>query len=87
MGASGPTAEAPATCSETEVRMNPLFSRFIQVLQADAEMWEEAARRCDSLIPHLVGPDQQGHWEATAESYRAQAKVLRGLIELVKAEQ
>jgi hypothetical protein len=64
--------------------MSALAERFVEVLEKDAQMWDEAAQACESVAPHLVGDDQKQQWRARAESYRAQARGHRALIGQVK---
>ncbi len=67
--------------------MHPTIQRFIEVLEEDIKNWEDAAKACETVIPHLVGDDQKEQWRARGQSYRAQAQSHRMLIALVKAEE
>ena len=62
------------------------LKKFMELIEADAKMFEEHAKVIDQLIPILVGQDVREAWAARRDGMFARAKKLRDSIGKVKAE-
>ena len=67
--------------------MSAAASIFIGVLQDQIKCWNEAALRCESVIPLLPEKKQQMDWMMVAALYRHRAKGLETIIEGVSREE
>lgn len=56
---------------------------LIKILHKLADHVDEAARRCESVLPRLVASDQE-QWKADAETYRSRAKIYRTMAKTVR---
>jgi len=64
--------------------IDSIYNWMVSVLQKDTTMWDEAARACETLVPHLKGSAEKKVWLERAEKYRDHAQEHRRLVSELK---
>jgi hypothetical protein len=61
------------------------YETLLASMADDAAQLQQAALRCESLIPHVVGKMQQARIQLTAAVFREQAERLDQIVSFVRS--